>query len=649
MSVGEITGYVYVGSARLADTADDYQSGTPTALAGLSMTWGRDGPQSQPDIGSCSLTVADREGDADFLGALKVGAPLTIYAAVETDTGQPADVAVDPGFGSDLRWRISAPGVVVVDDPGKDAIAPPGHSARLTRSNASIVVIPVAPFTKHAGGWIGIPRVTGPGMAGQVWRVTVGYRVGPIAGGAIANWQLRYFTDSLKQSGTALTSWASFGKQANTYVTVGGDYVIPADLPGDYWLGIAIDDSPGPAWNSVIPVGLTWAQVPAGSWADVGRAWLDEFHALAPAVNYRRATVFNGRITDLAASAWGEAVQVAITASDWTAELANENIGTEPFTIERLDSRAENIIGYSSIAPDTYTDPRCAVFMVSWLDVDKQPVYGLLQDLATTGDGILWPRFDTLWIEDPDTRSAAVVLAPDPVNGQIVITGARGTTGGIVLDSCDVLRDGLTLEQTAEDIITRVSLTWLDQTLDESGNQQPTDVTLFVDDELAQDEFGIRELSVSTQLTKSADALAVANRKLARSKAGSWHANGLTWDTATTAPNDQEHLITALTLLDMSARIGLLLTVTDVPSWIPLGPDLSAYLEGGTYRYSGGRWQFELGLSPSSMSGTSAKWTELDPAWPWQLFDSSIVWSGLWGVGSSFVTTTKGKDNAEHV
>jgi hypothetical protein len=143
-------------------------------------------------------------------------------------------------------------------------------------------------------------------------------------------------------------------------------------------------------------------------------------------------------------------------------------------------------------------------------------------------------------------------------------------------------------------------------------------------------------LGVSTQLTSAADGQAVANRKLARSAPGAWHANGLVWDTATTSPNDLDQLVTALTMLDMSARVGLLVTVTDVPAWIPLGPDLSAYLEGGTYTYEDGRWILETGLAPSSMSGASATWAELGPAWSWRLFDPSIFWTSLWGVGSSY-------------
>lgn len=633
----EITGYVVIGATRLADTGADYAAGKPTALSGLSLTWGRDGPQSQPEVGACTFTVGDREGDADFLGALKVGAPATVYATVKVDrTGSVGvDAAVDPGFASDLNWRLKA-SVPVVDDPGRDALAPPGHAAKLSL-NGTEAVVPIAPFTAHPGGWIGVPRLGGLDTAGQRWNVTMRYRVGPIAGSNVATWQFRVFTDSAKQAGKPLGNWISFAKQANTYVTIGGYYTIPSTLPYDYWIGLAVTGD-GPAWNTVTPAGLTWAQVPAGSWDDVDTMWLDEFHAIAPPVTYRRATVANGRITDLAASAVGDTVQVDVTASDWTADLANQNIGAVPWWAERLDDRANHITSYAPAQPAVAVDARCAAFLVSWVDVDNQPIYGLLQDLATTGDGVLWPRFGTLWIEDPDTRAALAVLGPDPASGLITVSGARGTTGGVVLDSCDVLRDGLTLEQTVEDVVTRVALTWMDQTIDpDTGQTSPTDVSLFVDaDVQTQTDYGVRELAISTQLTRSVDGTAVANRKLARGAPGAWHANGLVWDTDTTAPNDLDQLVTALTMLDMSARVGLLLTVTDVPAWIPLGPDLSSYLEGGTYTYEDGRWILEAGLAPSGMSGASAKWSELDPGWSWQLFDPSVFWTALWGVGSSY-------------
>jgi hypothetical protein len=443
---------VVAGSTRLADTGADYAAGVPTALSGLSLTWGRDGPQSQPEVGACTFTVADKQGDADFLGTLKVGAPVTVYATTEVDTGTPADAAVDPGFASDLNWRLRSTGTVS-DDPGKDALAPPGHAARIALGSGADATVPVAPFTAHPGGWIGVPRIGGPGMAGQQWAVTMRYRAGPILGPGAASWQYRYFTDSAKQGGAGLGNYVTFARQAGAYVTVGGVYTVPANMPYDRWIGLGMSAVAEPSWATVTPAALTWAQVPAGSWADVGAAWVDEFHAVAPPVTYRRATVAYGRITDLAASAAGDTVRVDVTASDWTADLANQSIGAAPWLAERLDARAARIASYVTAGTSVAVDARCAALLVSWLDVDNQPAYGLFQDLATTGDGILWPRLGTLWIEDPDTRAAVGLLGPDPISGAVVISGARGTTGGVVLDSCDVLRDGLTLEQTVEDVV----------------------------------------------------------------------------------------------------------------------------------------------------------------------------------------------------
>ena len=75
---------------------------------------------------------------------------------------------------------------------------------------------------------------------------------------------------------------------------------------------------------------------------------------------------------------------------------------------------------------------------MSWQDIDNQPLYGLLEDLAVTGDGVLWPlAANTLWIEDPDTRDSAGTLGPDPGgSGLITVTPGRPTGGvGVVLDS----------------------------------------------------------------------------------------------------------------------------------------------------------------------------------------------------------------------
>jgi hypothetical protein len=59
------------------------------------------------------------------------------------------------------------------------------------------------------------------------------------------------------------------------------------------------------------------------------------------------------------------------------------------------------------------------------------------------------------------------------------------------------------------------------------------------------------------------------------------------------------------------------------------------YLEGGTYRFVGGRWVVELLVSSASGLGQSAQWDQLDPTWTWDQWDPAITWNDLRGVAAS--------------
>ena len=59
------------------------------------------------------------------------------------------------------------------------------------------------------------------------------------------------------------------------------------------------------------------------------------------------------------------------------------------------------------------------------------------------------------------------------------------------------------------------------------------------------------------------------------------------------------------------------------------------YLEGGTYRYRGGRWVLELTVSVAGSGlGRSAEWDELDPTWTWNQWEPSLTWNDLRGVAA---------------
>jgi hypothetical protein len=350
--------------------------------------------------------------------------------------------------------------------------------------------------------------------------------------------------------------------------------------------------------------------------------------------------VFSGTVTDAVvtpAAEWG-ALQIDGTATDVSSELANDYIGDEPWLKESVAQRVARIVALSNSGVPVRIDPALQPVQVSWRDVDAQPVMGLLQDLAQTTGGVLWPvnHLTTgayLWMEDTRDRAAVreLELAGDAI--VIVSTSDRPV---FVMTACDILLDPITLASTVKDVLTSVSVTWLEQTLDEDGLPAPTERTVTSRDTAAMDLYGLRSMSVSTELATEADAIEIANRHLARSRAADWRVAGYTLDTSilddAVSVSDTDRMAALMSLLDATSRVGLPLSVTELPSWLPSTVG-GVYVEGGSYDFTDGYWRLTLNISPGTAAGRSVTWEELDPAWKWNQFDASISWVDLYGVG----------------
>jgi hypothetical protein len=626
----DVTCEVYVEGTRLADTGDAFAASTPTVLSGLSMIWGRDNVADQPDAASCSLTVADKGADADFLGLLHVGRQLDVYAAGATGSAsQPADIAVDGDFETaDPAGRVYVAG----GSAAVDARASTGTRAlRITTAgSASTVWVPPAPYGTTASDWNALPNVT----AGETWTVRLSIWLGP---GQRGTWQAAMFASPTTHTGTPEGTPVSVPNVA-AYRAVSGTWTV-AEGVGYGWAGGALSVTLA-HWTDATG---TWAAAP-GSWADWATTLIDTLKVMAPPAAVRRVLMFTGRITDLDASKTAAAVEVAVTASDWTVDLGNDNIGDVPWPVQTITARVARIRQLATIPVAVDIDAAIGALNVTWRDVDSQPVYGLLEELATTGDAILWSAFSGsrgfyLWFEDPAQRQNFGVLAWDPVVQLVVITGNARPASGVTLSACDVLEEPVHWAQDVADVITRVDLTWQEQTTDDQGQPAPTERHVQVVDDTAEAPvaagglgYGIRRMAVTTQLISEADGSDVANRVLNRSRALGWHATGLTWDTKIPVEFGDTDRDSLLDLLDGARRIGLPLQLVDLPAWTPAGDTLSTYLEGGTYSFEDGRWLLDMTISPSGMTGYSALWVDLDPAWHWNQFDPAIRWDDCWGL-----------------
>jgi hypothetical protein len=627
----------YVNGVRLADTELDYAASAPTVLEGLRVTWGRGTVNDQPESGTCGFTVRDRDGDADLLSLVSAGDLVDVYCETSDPAPAPRDVAVEGGFEqTPPAGRIAAAAAVVtqtsryVYEGGRALL----YSVRSTQPAGSYLVIPPAPWAADPAGWeVAVPPI----KAGDTWTIRVRVRAGDVLTPVTVRYRLVTFA-SAAAPGTPYRYPAgeqTIAAPAGVWTTITVAPVFTAADDGR-WPGLYLS-AESPTWAGTAG---TWAAA-AGTWADRWTAiYVDKLETIAPAAAIDRRAVFRGRITDLALEAAGDGAVMAVTATDLTADLANDLISDEPWLESTAAARAAAIQAQARTAPALLVDPRPGALMVTWRDVDAQPALGLFQELAVSADAALWGAYSAargfyLWLEDTWARESLAHLTQDPGTGVITITGDNpNTAAGVVLNACDVLRDGVSFEQDTGDVVTVVDVGWSEQALDDAGLPAPLERHEVSQDDAGVARYGPRRASLSTQLSRQPDAIGIGAHVLARAHTVQWHATGLTWDLEVSQEWDDTLRAAALTLLDGTQRIGCPLTITDLPAWVPEAPALSAYVDGGEYTFTGGRWLLALNITSAAAGGASIQWRAAASSWRWRDFDPSVTWAAMWGVGS---------------
>jgi hypothetical protein len=498
------------------------------------------------------------------------------------------------------------------------------------------VYFPPAPLSDDPSAWNAVPR----SKPGQTWRagatITLTSDLGTIT--QAATLRAVYYRNP---NGSDAQPSEILGRASAPAANVVAADWLPLD---DYWIGLAIEINPnGPAWDDLD--GRSWDSLGATpAWADLSIVKIDDLVLLAPASGVNKSgLVFSGLITDLDASyslnLGGTLVKVI--AQDWTADLANRNIGDEPWAAEALGSRFTKIVNLAG-QHTTYTvDPVPAALSVSYRDVDNQPALDLLQELGRTAGGVLWSATNLvtgpfLWLEDVSARPALLVLEEDAGGIVRIVTADLDVLGAISLSACSVALEPVHWVQATHDDATRVVVTWLDQTLDNDGKLRPTPRDETVVDAAAEVASGVRRVGISTQLQTSLDAANLGGRLLARMRTPAWRITGLEIRLNQYERLDAEGLDKILTLLDGTTRIGLPIMLTDLPPWSPIAAGQEAlplYLEGGRYSSVDGYWTLELVTSSGGNLGTSVPWNALLAGWQWQEFDPEIAWYELTGVG----------------
>ena len=349
-----------------------------------------------------------------------------------------------------------------------------------------------------------------------------------------------------------------------------------------------------------------------------------------------RRVVFAGRVTDLDLDyPGGDGAVLAVIAADLLADLANRYVGAEPWAQETLSARAGRILGAVSSGGGSRVevDPRPAALSVSRMDVDRQAAANLLRELAQSGGAVLWvvagaDGVPYLHIEDPSRRPGLWVLDQGPDG---LWRPYPSAAAGRPLDACTITRDSVTWQRATADLVTRVTVRWMDQTT----TPDTTERSVGVVDPAPEVRFGARGLSVGTILTTAADATAAANLLIATHKeTQAWRADGLEWDLAATATPTPEMLALAVDLLDNQTRYGLSVALAPLPDWTPAGAEGGMYVDGGAYRFAGGRWILSLVTTSAVGSGDSITYVQTPRSIRYQDVAPEVSYLDLIGVAA---------------
>jgi hypothetical protein len=613
----------------------DVMSLAPMVMSGLAVRWGRSTILDQPSPSTCDLTMLDQLGGQQFRELVRIGSELKVLAnaTIYPLPGQPGDIVL-------MAYDFSAPPVPPLVAPNAQTPALVSGALQVRVADATLPLVldftpgPPEPPGGNPAGWDAIPTP----LAGQSWAAAVAVSLPPAFAG-YTGWRAAAYP--LDYS----APWARGVQRTDAPIPVTGATITYVPTPGR-WQGIRVIVSPtGPAWNELD--GTTWAALGATpTWQDLGTYLVDNVKLHAPAAGTQRSgLVFTGRVTDMEArfDTGSAATLIDITAQDQRSELANRDVGDQPWLAERLDARVGRIITQSGQPITYHIDATLAPLQVSWRDVDRQGALTLLQEMAISGDAVLWcathlttgPYLD---FESLAERPALFGLFQG-ADSIVVIGPVTDVAGMLELAACDLSRDPVRWIQDVADVSTRVAVTWREQTLNDKGQPAPTDRVEQVADATLEQQVGTRRIAVSTQLAAQADAARVANSVLGRTSTPGWRLAGLVWDSLEAEAMTSDQLTRMMTLLDGTTRNGAPVLVTDLPEWSPTNStELGLFVEGGTYTSHEGAWQLNMTTSAPTAAGVSATWNDMPAtphpvtAWRWQDFHPDIRWVDLSGV-----------------
>ena len=553
-----------------------------TALDSLTVTWGRDNATTQPPAATCtaSLFVDDA---ATALQMYTIGRKVTVSSDIATYTTGTA-VPYPAASATAIYGTVDAAGRIRSDADGDDL---------------AILTIPPARPSDDPAAWDSIPVAE----SGTTWTIEAALDLP--AGASVSIRPCYYASPSGAPSfGEEIASIRQTG-------TVRATWTIPPAARRK-WVGVVLVAG---------PTGLTWNTSPV-PWKPGPRAWTGLNTITLRSVMVTRpkeattiqAEVFAGSITDVSLE-YNEAAKrpvLQVTAADMLAELEHVRVSSEPWATQPLSDRLNNIVRAlpKSVTPTITVDPVPASRSLIWQDADSQSAAALFKDAATSAGAVLWSATHRLTgpylkFEDPSTRGALGKLTF--AGNQLHVSAQKAAH---TLSASQLLREG-NLTQSNGDAASVVRLTWKEPGVDPDGKRTATDRTITIEDKDLISRIGYREISLSTSLAIQAEAEAAAARLFRTYLPGGFNIPHLTLDTR--VHPERLNPDTLATLLDATRRLGLILSITDLPAWYP-ARTMTTYIDGGRYTYENQRWKLELNASTTAATGRGLTWNQLPPA-----------------------------------
>lgn len=261
---------VMVDGTRLEDGSPGDDVLTPTALSGLSVTWGRSTTMDQPAMASCSFEVLDLPGGTTFAERIRTGSRVDVLASGLIFPGPSESTFVDPGFdtGAGGRTPINA-GTALV----------PAAAGVVLRRNLATDPRATVNATPAAGALAWAPRWFGDGNG--TTSIVTGAGDGPVPGVTSymrKRWTVAPPTDSGDIGFTHTNGFSTSGTRTTGYpVTPGTTYTLTSYLrasqamatTGTGWaIRVAWRTAAG-AFLSVTAIPAGTVSLPAGVWTRI--------------------------------------------------------------------------------------------------------------------------------------------------------------------------------------------------------------------------------------------------------------------------------------------------------------------------------------------------------------------------------------------